>query len=315
GLLGMGRGLWRGPALADVPASPEIAAEVGRLEESRVQALELRIEADLGCGRHDEVAPELSRLIADHPLREGLWGLRMRALYGAGRQAEALETYARAREAIAAELGVDPGAGLQQLYQDILTADAANAAAGPAGAAWPAAGAGLLRAGGRMGPHPAPAQLPADIPDFTGRAGEIGELQRLLSGDGRARDSPGAVPVVLVIGSGGLGKTALAVHAAHLLADRFADGQLYANLHGTTDPVDPAEILARFLRGLGMDGARIPVEAEERAAQYRTRLAGKQVLIVLDDARDAAQVRSLLPGTASCAVLITARRAMPELVE
>src|SRR5262249_21189187 len=175
--------------------------------------------------------------------------------------------------------------------------------------------AGLLRAGGRMGPHPAPAQLPADIPDFTGRAGEIGELQRLLSGDGRARDSPGAVPVVLVIGSGGLGKTALAVHAAHLLADRFADGQLYANLHGTTDPVDPAEILARFLRGLGMDGARIPVEAEERAAQYRTRLAGKQVLIVLADARDAAQVRSLLPGTASCAVLITARRAMPELVE
>src|SRR5262249_26245016 len=197
GLLGMGRGLWRGPALADVPASPEIAAEVGRLEESRVQALELRIEADLGCGRHDEVAPELSRLLADHPLREGLWGLRMRALYGAGRQAEALETYARAREAIAAELGVDPGAGLQQLYQDILNADAANGAAATAAAAGTGRGPGLLRAAGGTGalagvragaapaPHPAPAQLPADIPDFTGRAGEVGELRRLLTGDGQ----------------------------------------------------------------------------------------------------------------------------------
>jgi DNA-binding SARP family transcriptional activator len=97
GLLSVALDLWRGPALADVPASPAVAAEADRLEESRIQALELRIEADLGCGRQDEVAPELSRLVADHPLREGLWGLLMRALYGAGRQAEALETYAGPR--------------------------------------------------------------------------------------------------------------------------------------------------------------------------------------------------------------------------
>ena len=127
-LLGAALDLWRGPALADVPATSLVAAEADRLEESRVQALELRLEADLGCGRHDEATPELRRLLADHPLREGLWGLLMRALSGAGRQAEALEAYARAREVIADELGVDPGPDLQQLYQDILNADAASSA-------------------------------------------------------------------------------------------------------------------------------------------------------------------------------------------
>ena len=119
--------------------------------------------------------------------------------------------------------------------------------------------------------------------------------------------------MVLVVGSGGLGKSALAVHAAHLLAIRFPDGQLYANLLGATQPADPAEVLGRFLRDLGMDGHRIPLGEEERAAHFRTRLAGKQVLIVLDDARDAAQVMPLLPGSASCAVLVTTRNWLPEL--
>ena len=321
GLLSAALGLWRGRALADVPPTPLVSAEADRLEWSRVQALELRIEADLACGRHAEVVTELRRLLADHPLRERLWALHMQALSGAGRQAEALVVYAQAREVIGAELGVEPGPGLQQLYQDILNADAASAAAGRAGQV---AGAGQPgepgRAGGAPGgtpgpgppPPPAPAQLPADIPDFTGRAGQVDELCGLLSAAGE-QGSPGAVPVVLVMGSGGLGKTTLAVHAAHLLAERFADGQLYASLLGATEPVDPGEILARFLRDLGMDGAQIPVEPEERAAQYRTRLAGKQMLVVLDDARDAAQVQPLLPGSASCAVLISSRGRLPEL--
>jgi DNA-binding SARP family transcriptional activator len=324
---------WRGRALADVPPTALVSAEADRLEWARLQALELRIEADLRCGRQAEVIPELRRLLADHPLREALWALLMRALSGAGRQAEALEAYGAARKVIADELGVDPGTELQQLYQQILNADAISPAAGG-----PATGAGAAPVDGAAAPAGPPAQLPADIADFTGRADEVAEVWRQLTGNSLAgtgpagtgpertgltgpagaaeslAGSPGAVPVVLVVGSGGLGKTALAVHAAHLLAGQFSDGQLYANLLGATEPLVPAEVLARFLRELGADAARIAVGDEERAAQFRTWLAGKRVLIVLDDARDAAQVRLLLPGSASCAVLITARRAMPELV-
>lgn len=301
-LLDEAMGLWRGRVLADVAATPLVAAEADRLEESRVEALELRADASLACGRPTEVVPEMRRLLADHPLREKLWALLIRALYGAGRQAEALEVYEQARNRISDELGVDPGAELRQLYHQILVADGeqsvpplATASPGPVPAQ-----------------SPVPAQLPADIRDFTGRSGQVEQLQEMLAtGD---EDSPGAVRVALVVGSGGLGKTALAVHAAHLLASRFPDGQLYANLLGATQPVAAAEVLARFLRDLGLDGGRIPLGEEERAAHLRTRLAGKRVLIVLDDARDAAQVTPLLPGSASCSVLVTARGMLPELV-
>jgi DNA-binding SARP family transcriptional activator len=295
--------LWRGQALADVPATALIAAEAGRLEESRVEALELRAEASMACGRPAEAIPELRRLVADWPLREKLWALLMRALFGAGRQAEALEVYEAARTKIADELGVDPGAELRQLHQQILNADGEAAAIPlvPPDAGRPPAP-----------PPPPPAQLPADISDFTGRAGQVGRLSGLLAGP-EDEGNPGAVRVALVVGAGGLGKTALAVHTAHLIASEFPDGQLYASLHGAAQPTDPSEVLARFLRALGADPDHVPLEEEERAAQYRTRLAGKRVLIVLDDAHDAAQVRPLLPGTASCAVLVTARRRLPEL--
>ena len=363
-LLSEAGGLWRGTrALADVPSSsPLVSAEANRLEECRVQALELRIQADLGCGRDAQVVPELRRLLTDHPIREELWGLLMRALYTSGRQAEALEAYAQARQQIAGELGVDPGAELRKLHEDMLRADAGTgpppfltaAAAGSRAAADPAAArvtpasagrgyeagrdrrAGQDRRAGReggavpaagpvvrpadhgaasAGPAALPqlAQLPADITDFTGRAGHLHALRDLLSGP-RRPDSPGAVVVAAVIGAGGLGKTTLAVHAAHQLRAQYPDGQLYANLQGASShPAAPSEVLARFLRDLGMDPARIPADAEERAAQYRSRLTDRRILIVLDDARDAAHVRPLLPGTSSCAVLVTTRNRMPDL--
>jgi tetratricopeptide (TPR) repeat protein len=158
-----------------------------------------------------------------------------------------------------------------------------------------------------------PAQLPADIADFTGRSEQVGSLRRILSGR-PPQDSSGAVTMALVAGAGGTGKTTLAVHAAHLLRRQFPDGQFYADLLGATEhPAPPSDVLARFLRDLGVDPARIPVGEEERAAQYRSRLTDRRVLIVLDAAKDGAQVRPLLPGSASCAVLVTSRSRIPDL--
>jgi len=316
--------LWRGRALADVPSSALVTAEAARLEESRLTAVELRIEADVGCGLHAQLVPELRRLLSDQPLREGLWSLLIRALDGAGRHAEALATYGQARQVIADELGVDPGAELQRLYHEMLTADRipergrAGAPAGrsPGSSASPSPGAPGPEAVPRRARGAArrvPAQLPSDVPDFTGRDAPLNRLRGLVC-EARSKDNP-AVTIAVVVGAPGLGKSALAVHAAHSLRQNFPDGQLYASLLGGSEhPVPPDEALARFLRDLGVDGARVPVEAEERAAMYRTRLAERRMLIVLDDARDAAQIRPLLPGTGSCAVIVTSRHRLYDLV-
>jgi DNA-binding SARP family transcriptional activator len=316
--------LWHGSPLADVPPTPLVEAEAERLADLRLDAAELRITAELACGSHAQVIPELRRLLADHSLRENLWLLLMRALDGAGRHAEALEAYGQARRVLAEELGVDPGAELRQYHAELLAKD--DALTRDTGDAPGSISGGVVAAGSRSAPSgsapgeprvarsvPAPAQLPADVADFTGREDQIKHLCDLLASGGVEAD-PGAVRIALVAGSGGLGKTSLAVHAAHRVSGGFPDGQLYVDLLGATpQPLPPADVLARFLRDLGVDGRDIPADDDERAARYRTVLAGHRMLIVLDNARDAAQVRPLLPGTASCAVLVTTRSRMPDL--
>jgi DNA-binding SARP family transcriptional activator len=316
--------LWRGSPLADVPATPLVETEAERLEDLRLDTAELRIKAELACGSHAQVIAELRRLLADNPLRENLWLLLMQALDGAGRHAEALDAYGQARNVIAEELGVDPGAELRQFYAHLLAEDQERAsdtgdAPGSISAGTVAPSSGPLRSvpvpaeARRPRSVPVPAQLPTDVADFTGRADQVKHLCDLLSSGG-ADDDPGVVRIALVAGSGGLGKTSLAVHAAHRVRASFPDGQLYVDLFGATPhPLPTADVLARFLRDLGVDGREIPVDEDERAARYRSVLAGRRMLVVLDNAHDAAQVRPLLPGTASCAVLVTTRSRMPDL--
>ena len=404
-LLGEALGLWRGPLLADVPRSPALITAAERATELWLDATELRIAADLACGRAAQLVAELRGLVGDHPMRERLRALLVRALDEAGRRAEAFEAYAIARRTIAEELGVEPGSELQRLHAELLAAEASSAstagsptgsigrarrapavprgpgqadaarsgrnngaggstttpadAAGPSGRATAAglgadAGAdaaeGADAAGGAVwsradspgsiaigsiadpgspgaaapaaadpapgsGPViPRPTQLPTDIGDFTGRETPVEQLCALLLGEDATSNS-GAVRIAVVNGAGGLGKTTLAVHAAHRVRAHFPDGQLYVDLLGASaQPAQPGEVLARFLRDLGVDGVKVPAHDDERAALYRTRLTGRRVLILLDNARDAAQVRQLLPGSSSCAVLVTTRNRTPDLV-
>jgi DNA-binding SARP family transcriptional activator/Flp pilus assembly protein TadD len=302
--------LWRGPALADVPPGPLVSAEADRLEELRLTALELRIEADRKCGRDTGVVAELRRLTAEHPLRERLWGELMRALHSSGRPAEALEVYAQAREVIADQLGADPGPDLQQLHHHILTGDPARARRllaeeNPAGVR-------KLTAPTRTRPD-VPRQLPAVVRHFVGRTAELERLSLLLD---ETSGTGGALVVSAIGGTAGAGKTALAVHWAHQVAGRFPDGQLYVNLRGfdANYPVAAADALAGFLRALGVPGEDVPPGEDERAARYRSLLAGRRVLVVLDNAGSAEQARPLVPGTPGCAAVVTSRDSLAGLV-
>ncbi|HTJ69565.1 MAG TPA: tetratricopeptide repeat protein [Actinospica sp.] len=155
------------------------------------------------------------------------------------------------------------------------------------------------------------AQLPASTADFTGRCAQIEDLSAaLLPGTG----DPGQVSVAAITGGGGLGKTTLAVHVAHRIAERFPDGQLYVDLNGAFEnALTPETVLGQWLHALGVAPSELPAGLEERAARYRSLLSRRRVLVVLDNARDAQQILPLLPATNACAVLITSRNRLAEL--
>jgi transcriptional regulator with XRE-family HTH domain len=161
----------------------------------------------------------------------------------------------------------------------------------------------LLSSAAAQEPPPV-SQLPPAVADFTGRAVQIGQLTEMLGHD---RDRVG-MPVAVISGPPGAGKTALALQAAHMLRPAFPDGQLWVPLEGTTShPRDPGDILGGLARALGAPGSAVPGPTSERASLYRSLLAGRRVLVLADDAVSAAQVQPLLPGTGQCAVLVTSR--------
>ena len=300
GLLGEAVALWRGPALADVTAPWLIRVEQPRLQEQYLQAVELRIDAELARGRPVEMLDELRRLVAEQPLRERLHGQLMTALYRCGRQAEALATYRSLRALLADELGVEPEPGLQQLHQAMLRGESLHEP--------PPAGAGLPD---KSPARARPAQLPAGVGWFTGRADELARLDKVHA---TAREEP--TPAVAIIGTAGVGKTTLAVHWTRRVREQFPDGQLYIDLHGyaTVPLLSPIECLGQFLRALGVPPERVPADLQEAAGLYRTLLADRRMLVVLDNARSAEQVRPLLPGSPGCLALVTSRDRLDGLV-
>lgn len=168
----------------------------------------------------------------------------------------------------------------------------------------------------RSAPSPPvrPRQLPASIPHFTGRAAELSTLNQRVE---EATGANSAVVIVVIGGTAGVGKTALAVHWAHLVASRFPDGQLYVNLRGydsASPPISAYEAIRGFLEALGVPAERIAADPEAQAAQYRSEMVGRQMLILLDNAGDAIQVRPLLPGSPGCLVLVTSRKELTGLV-
>ncbi|MEH1127757.1 AfsR/SARP family transcriptional regulator [Micromonospora sp. CPCC 206061] len=286
------RGLaqWRGRPFADLPALEGIART---WEAERLDAVEDQVDAELAAGEHlPDVLSRLHRLIAEHPLRERPHGQLMVALTRAGRRAEALSAYQNARDVLVAELGVEPGSRLRDLHRAILRGDDPAPAAPAAPRAWTPV-----------------CQLPPALPGFAGRADLLAEVVAFLT-------PAEEVPVVALSGQPGVGKSALAVVAAHRVRPEFPDGQLYAHLAGASAaPRDPDAVLAGLLRSLGTPESAIPRGLPALTAAYRARLADRRVLVVLDDAADPEQVRPLLPGTPGSAVLVTSRWRLSGLID
>ncbi|MFD0312822.1 AfsR/SARP family transcriptional regulator [Streptomyces flavalbus] len=284
--------LWHESPLAGVPG-PLADSERSVMQSQRLDAMEARLEALVAEGRYAEAATDAAALVEQHPLREALHQLLMQALYRGGRQAEALAVYRKAHRLLDEELGVRPGPGLQALQAEILQARR------PA-----TTDAGIVQR-----KAPVPRQIPHAIADFTGRAQEVERIR-----DALADHSTEAMPIVLVSGMGGAGKTSLVMHSVQPVLTSYPDGQLYADLRGADGtPADPGAVLASFLRAFGEADAFIPQDLDERSALLRTLLAQRRALIVLDNAADMGQVLPLLPGSPSCAVIITSRNSLATL--
>jgi DNA-binding SARP family transcriptional activator len=283
--------LWRGQALAGIRGD-WVERMRDSLEEERRAAIGKRVECELELGRHADLVGELRNLLAQYPLDETFIAHQMTALYGCGRPGEALSLYRDTRTRLVDEQGTEPGAMLSELHQRILRRD-------PQLATRPAD-----RRPDRVS---RPDTLPPETDEFVGRSEEIGLLTR------EHGDSPS---VSVIEGLPGVGKTALAMHAARLAAGQYPDGVFYLNFH-TDDPgspsLDAAEALHRLLRMLSVPSTQIPDAIGERAALWRAQLSRRRAVVILDDAARLDQIRPLLPVAGRCLILITTRRRLPDL--
>lgn len=295
--------LWRGPVFADVTAGPVLASHAVRLDENRLSARELRIEAHLQLGRHHEVLNELRELTVAQPLHEGFVEKLMIALDRCGRRVEALEVYRQTYGKLVKEFGLEPSSTLRQLQQTILAC--------PPGHGLPRDENMPLLNALTATVTVKPAQLPPDNMNFVGRDDTLSALDDFLT---RGEVPAAAARIITLTGLPGSGKTAVATRAGHRARELFRDGQLFADLGGSTSrPDDPMDVLHRFLRSAGMSPGQIPHDLDRAAETFRNWTARKSMLIVLDDAYSAAQIRPLLPGSVRCAVIATSRSAMPGL--
>ncbi|MFJ7046584.1 AfsR/SARP family transcriptional regulator [Streptomyces sp. NPDC101112] len=330
--------LWRGPVGAGLPAEVRERAGFGQLDRERLAAVREAADGALRAGIPGAVLPALQEAALGAPLDEPLLARLILTLAATDRTAEALTTYRAARTRLADELGIDPGRELREAHRTVLRGSAprnaqarpgdvhvwsgdaeaskgtvepplAPASPAPAPAPTPTAG---------TAPAPVPAQLPHDLPTFTGRCSELEEVLALLdTAPGPSASAPGTVVISAIGGMAGIGKTTLAVHWAHRVADRFPDGQLYVNLRGFTPSgavMGADEAVRVLLDALGVPPERVPHGVDARAALYRSLLAGRRFLVLLDNARDTEQVRPLLPGAPGCLAIVTSRNQLTGLV-
>jgi tetratricopeptide (TPR) repeat protein/DNA-binding SARP family transcriptional activator len=281
--------LWRGQALAGIRGD-WVTRTREALEEERRAAIVERIGCQLELGRHSDLVSELGNLLTRYPLDEMLVAHQMTALYRTGRQADALRLYRESRSRLIEEQGTEPGTMLSELHLRMLGGDPRLA----------------VRPAGRHAIRLAlPDTLPVDVTDFVGRHHELA----LLTGE-----QGGSPTIAIIEGMPGVGKTTLAVRAAHLVAERYPDGMIHLNLQ-SHDPqnlsLQPAEALHHLLRKLSLPVAQIPKTLDELAVLWRAHLSRRRIVVILDDAAGREQIRPLLPVAGQCLFLITTRRRLP----
>lgn len=288
GLFAEAIALWRGDPLDGIAGLQTHPIVLALIREYRAVVVEYACAA-ADLGRHQEVLPLLQQVADADPLHEAIHGALMIALAGSGQQAAALTIFDTLRRRLASELGADPTPELAAAYQRVLRQEVSRP---------------------KFTPVSAHHQLPSSPADFIGRKAE---LQQLLDGTA-VENADASVPVYVIGGMAGIGKTRLAVHAAHRLRreGRYGDGQLYVDLQGyaAQPSADPSSVLATFLRQLGVPSEQIPPSSAERAALYRDQLYGKSTLIILDNAALEEQVLPLVPAGPTNLVLITSRRTL-----